>query len=405
MRLGAPEYAVAFKMFCAEVFATLGRTDQRNAAETYLYGLLNCTGRKSIRQIVAAAPGRSEQSLQQFINQSPWDPDPIRRELLKHLLRHLQPTAWVLEEVHFPKHGRYSAAVERQYVHSLGRVSNCQMAIAVILTDEQHTVPVNWRLVVPEQWGRDHERRARARLPDHELPRPYWQYHLEALDDMALDWGMPAAPVLVDTARPANVEAFLAALELRRQPYLAQVHPTQRLCCEGTGPRLARGVANSAAASSQWHGTISDLVARTGNVARETVEWQPDQHGVLRSQFLRIPLRATLADSAGGRPGGPAPQRMLLCEWPFGKARPRAYWISNMDDRPLSELVALAKLRHRAGPRIEEFAGQYGLRDYEGRTFAGWHHHVTMATAGYTFDIIEGLSGSYAHETRQVTAS
>src|SRR3989442_1722136 len=97
-----------FKEFCSDVFATLGRTDQRQAAETYLYGLLNCSGRKSIRRLVATAPGRSEQSLQQFINQSPWDPEPIRQRLLTHLTGQLRPTAWVIEKVPFPKHGHYS---------------------------------------------------------------------------------------------------------------------------------------------------------------------------------------------------------------------------------------------------------------------------------------------------------
>src|SRR5690242_8748507 len=120
-----------FKEFCGDIFSSLSRTDQRNAGETYLYGLLNCSGRKSIRRLAATSPGRSEQSLQQFINQSPWDHEPIRHRLMTHLVRTVRPTAWAIEEVAFPKHGHYSAAVERQYVRSLGRVANCQLAIAV----------------------------------------------------------------------------------------------------------------------------------------------------------------------------------------------------------------------------------------------------------------------------------
>ncbi|MGC9670563.1 IS701 family transposase [Planosporangium sp. 12N6] len=384
-----------FKEFCGDIFATLSRIDQRHAAQTYLYGLLNAPGRKSIRRLVAAAPGRSEQSLQQFINQSPWDPEPIRQRLLSHLVRELRPTAWVIEEVHFPKHGRFSAAVERQYVPSLGRVCNCQLAIAVTLTVEELAVPVNWRLMVPESWGRDEERRARARMPDHELPRPYWQYQLEVLDDMALEWGMPAAPVVVDTAHRGNVEPFLAGLELRRQPYLAQLSPTQRLWCDVTGVRSARAGAATGYPPGEpvpaWHGPVGQLADRAGNLARETVEWRRDHTSTLRSQFLHLPIRATLSDGMGGRPPGPAPQRVLLCEWPLGKPRPRGFWITNMVDQPLTELVALAKQRHLVGPRIEQFAGQYGLRDYEGRTFAGWHHHVTLATAAYTYRVLNDL--------------
>lgn len=387
-----------FKEFCSDVFATLGRTDQRQAAETYLYGLLNCPGRKSIRRLVATAPGRSEQSLQQFINQSPWDPEPIRQQLLNLLLRELQPTAWMVEEVHFPKHGHYSAAVDRQYVHSLGRVSNCQLAIAVTLTHGPYTVPVNWRLMVPDSWGRDQDRRLRARMPGHELPRPYWQYQIEVLDDMSLEWGLPAAPVLTDTSHRNNVDAFLEALDLRRQPYLVQVSPSLGVAYDPPARPPTRPGPPPAAGGVGWQGTVGELTKRTGGSARETVEWRSeDDSRVLRSQFLQIPVRGLPSHSTRNdwAPSG-AGERRLISEWPLGKGEPRGHWITNITDRPLSELVELAKLRHLAAPRMEKFAQAYGLRDYEGRTFAGWHHHVTLATAAYTYAVL-----SCARQRRQ----
>jgi SRSO17 transposase len=380
-----------FRNFCGDVFGSLGRTDQRKAAETYLYGLLNCSGRKSIRRLVATAPGRSEQSLQQFINQSPWDPEPIRRRLFSHLIQQIKPTAYVLEEVHFPKHGRYSAAVERQYVPSLGRVCNCQLAIAVTLTDDHLTVPINWRLMVPEAWGRDVERRARARMPDHELPRPYWQYQIEVLDDMALEWGLPSAPVVVDTCNRNNVESFLAGLEQRRQQYLVHVSATMRVWYVARAPHPPASTAGSTR-TLPWHLTVSDLISRTWNLVRETVEWQHEGTSVLRSQFLLLPVRAIVSEGVGRRSTGSAPHRVLLCEWPLGKARPLGFWLTNMVDRPLSELVSLAKIRSLVRPRLEAFADRYGLRDYEGRTFAGWHHHVALCSAAYTYDVLAELA-------------
>src|SRR4051812_27147012 len=99
-----------FQEFCNYVFGTLYRADQRRAGETYLHGLLNCPGRKSIRRMAAITPGRhSEQSLQQFVNQSPWEHDPIRQRLMTRLSSSLRPVAWAIEEVAFPKHGRHSA--------------------------------------------------------------------------------------------------------------------------------------------------------------------------------------------------------------------------------------------------------------------------------------------------------
>jgi hypothetical protein len=117
--------------------------------------------------MASMTPGtHSEQSLQQFINQSPWDYRPIRERLLNRLVRAVKPAAWVIGEVAFPKHGRYSAAVHRQYVRSQQKVSNCQLAAVAILASPEYSIPVNWRLVLPEPWGADNERRARARLPD-----------------------------------------------------------------------------------------------------------------------------------------------------------------------------------------------------------------------------------------------
>jgi SRSO17 transposase len=385
--------------FCGDIFATLARVDQRRAAESYVYGLLTCAGRKSIRRLAATVPNHSEQSLQQFVNQSPWDPNPIRQRLLGHLIRELQPLAWLIEEVHFPKHGYYSAAVERQYVRSLSRVRNCQLAITVTLTTDRYTIPVNWRLVVPDSWGRDKERRVRARMPDHELPRPYWQYHIEVLDDMALEWGMPAAPVAVDATNRDHVDAFLRALEIRHQPYVAHVSPALKVCADPVAVHMSRGIGRPAylpptGQRTSWHGTADELIHKAAGFARETVEWREDDEGrVLRSQFLRIPVHGL--PSEGGQdfrnpaaaPAAPPP-RLLLSEWPLGKPHPRGFWLTNIVDRPLSKLVELAKLGTLANQRIELFADQYGLRDYEGRTFAGWHHHVTLATAAYAYTVL-----------------
>lgn len=389
--------------FCRDVFATLARVDQRRAAESYLYGLLTCTGRKSIRRLAASVPNHGEQSLQQFVNQSPWDHNPIRQRLLSHLIRELQPTAWLMEEIHFPKHGYYSAAVERQYVRSLSRVRNCQLAIAVTLTTDRYTIPVNWRLVVPESWGQDSERRTRARMPDHELPRPYWQYHLEALDDMALEWGMPAAPVAVDATNRDRVNAFLHDLESRHQTYIAQVSPATRLCADPVAVHQSRdgSLPEYRPPTGQrpvWHGTADTLIHKVAGFARETVEWREDDEGrVLRSQFLRVPVYGVppgfRADPRNPAAPPPTPPRLLIAEWPLGKPHPRGFWITNIVDRSLPELVELAKLSTLADKRLEVFADRYGLRDYEGRTFSGWHHHVTLATAAYVYTVLNECRG------------
>lgn len=379
--------------FCADIFEGLPRIDQRRAGETYLRGLLNCPGRKSVRRMAATASSRhSEQSLQQFINQSTWDYEPIRQRLMKRLVDSLLPTAWVIEEVTFPKHGRLSAAVERQYARSLQKVCNCQLAVTAILTTNRFSAPVNWRLIVPDSWGQDHERRVRARMPRQELPRPYWQYQIEVLDDMALDWGMSPAPVVADSRQLPTAEALLTALEDRNLSYLVQVSESLRVRYESPAPKGAASM--STARASSWHGGVGELVRRAASVSRTTVGWRDvDEELARRSQFLRVPIRSAGVAGQDARPGRPTPPRWLVVEWPLSKPQPRGYWVTNICDRPLEELVELAKLRQRVGPRIEGIADQFGLRDYEGRTFAGWHHHVTLAAAAHIFQVLSLLRG------------
>jgi hypothetical protein len=366
------------------------RTDQRRAAEAYLRGLLSDVARKSVRGLAATASGRSAQSLQQFLSQSPWDPLPIRRRLLSQLIASQRPAACVVQEVAFPKHGRHSVAVERQYVRSMGRVCNCQLAVVTTLTCPRFSVPVDWRLIVPESWAADSQRRARARIPDHELPRPYHHYLIEAMDDLAGDRNALPVPLVGDVSHQVRAETLFDTLDRRHQAYLLRVSPSLNVSYQ---PPLGRRSVGAPWPSTIWRGMVEDLVARA-NHTRKTVEWR-DGDAPGRSQFLWLPARPLDTDRAESRTEGRLPvrsgSRMLLCEWPDDSPRPWAFWITNLIDRRLAEVVSLAKLGAAAGPRFERLASGFGLREYAGRTFAGWHHHLTLVAAACVFHVLERL--------------
>lgn len=373
------------KDYCSDIFASMYRADQRRAGEAYLRGLLSNGGRKSVCRHAAAASGRSVQSLQQFLSQSPWDPVPIRRRLLTQLVASQHPLACVIEEVAFPKHGRHSVAVERQYARSLGRVYNCQLAIVAALTCTRFSVPVDWRLIVPDSWGVDRQRRARARMPDHELPRPYHQYLTEAMDDLVGEQGALPIPLVGDISHQPGAEALFDALQWRHQAYLLQVSPS--LSVSYHRPLVQRS--GPASPATVWRGMVEDLVALTVNHPRRTVEWRADDLSG-RSQFLWLPVRLNLGPARSQPRTQPHPD-MLLCEWPADSQRPRGWWLTNLADRRLADVVMLAKLGAAAGPRLEQLAGACGLRGYEGRTFAGWHHHLTLVAAACTYRVLERL--------------
>jgi hypothetical protein len=227
-------------------------------------------------------------------------------------------------------------------------------------------------------------------MPDHELPRPYWQYQMEALEDLSGPGAVLPAPVFTDGSTWVGVEHLFDALEVRGQCYLVQVSPS--LSASYHGALHSEG--SSAARSTAWRGMVDDLVGRIPHPARETVEWRDDDGVALRSQFFRLPVRPLMADRPGSLVPTAPTARVLLCEWPAGSPRPRQFWVTNMAGRPVADLVALAKVAPTAGPHLERLAGAYGLRDYEGRTFAGWHHHVTLAAAAYTYHVLHGLGES-----------
>ena len=347
--------------------------------------MLGGPGRKSIRRIaIQHVGGYSDQSLQQFVNQSPWDPQPVRQRLARLVADALTPSGWVLEETVFPKHGRHSAAVERQFVPSRGRVCNCQLGVSVLLANDEVSVPVHWLLAIPLSWDRDEVRRDRARIPPEARSRPYWRYQVEALDDMSGDWGIPPAPAIIDARASTGLAELLAELDSRCLDYLVEVSGNAAAQWR-SAPHGGDGLGGTAR-----HGTLAELARLAPQPERRLVAWREPLRGrTMRAQFSALPTVSVVSGNhRGGAGHPPRTPRLMLVEWPLGKAEPRAFWITNMVDRPVPELAALAKLRLRCQQDLEVLATRFGLCDYEGRSFLGWHHHVTLASMAYAFDTL-----------------
>ena len=113
--------------FAGEMFTPLARADQRRWGEIYLRGLMVDGRRKSIEPMAARLPDGGEQCLQQFVNQSPWEVEPVRQRLARRMVAELAPLAVIVDDTGFPKAGRYSVGVARQYSGTLGKVGNCQI--------------------------------------------------------------------------------------------------------------------------------------------------------------------------------------------------------------------------------------------------------------------------------------
>jgi SRSO17 transposase len=369
-------------IFCEEIFASFSRADQRRWGEVYLRGLLSGPGRKSIRRISdQVVGGQGGQSLQQFVNQSPWRWDAVR-STLAHLASVIRPQAWLVQEVIFPKNGHNSVGVARQYAPSAGRTLNCQLGLAVVLANGVDRCVANWRLVLPRSWDDDLERRSRARIPVEVRHRPHWQYVFDAVDEMAIDWRLRPAPIVCN-AVGQEATPLLRGLAARRLPYLVRV--------SGHTPVLP-----SRSSSGAWQvSTAAELADLSVSRRHVTLRvHKRSRRASVGSEYSLLSICDICAQSQCVNISTACAHRAtrrVLAQWswhPRGN-RLTGVWLTNLTTAHLAQLVDLVELSPQL--RREDMASlrdDFGLHDFEGRSYAGWHHHVTLVSVAHAYRML-----------------
>jgi SRSO17 transposase len=388
--------------FAEDLFQSVPRKDQRRWGHSYLRGLLLDGKRKSIQPMAArlargdpdADADALEQALQQFVNQSPWDSAAVRRRLAERMTAAIGPQAWVIDDTGFPKFGRSSVGVARQYCGALGKVANCQVGVSVHAVTEQASCPLDWRLFLPEEWDHDAERRRKAHVPDSERHRPKWQLALELLDELAA-WDL-AAPVILADAAYGEVTEFRLGLEQRQLAYVVQVPGTISAYPQDVAPQLVPYTGRGRPPVPRYRqrrSSLRQLVLTASAHAATTVAWREGADGApLASRFVALRVRPAGVRLRRATRGGELPVRWLLAEWPDGGPEPVGYWLASLPaDTPLERLVGLAKLRWRVEHDYRELKDALGLDHFEGRSFKGWHHHVTLVSVAHAFVTLERL--------------
>jgi len=356
----------------------------------YVQGLLLDGERKSIEPLAERVPEGNVQALQQFVGQSPWAWEPVRRLLAQHMGEELLPAAgWIVDDSGFPKQGKESVGVARQYSGTLGKVGNCQVAVAVHLTTEAESMPLDWALYLPRAWTEDAERCRKAGVPESTPFRTKIALALELIDHL-LAWGLSRQPVLADAGYGNNTE-FRQGLVDRQLHYVVGVEsntavwekPTQRVQPRS---RASRGRPRRPYYRGQPR-ALRDLAAALPAESWRTLTWRQGSQGPQRGRFAACrvqPAHGHVRD----RPE--LPPVWLLIEWPAEAEAPAKYWFSNLPEEiSLRRLVRLAKLRWRVEQNYQQLKEELGLDHYEGRGWPGWHHHVTLVCLAYAFLLLE----------------
>jgi hypothetical protein len=367
-------------MHARHFLSSLPRSDQRRWAEVFVRGLIAVQGRKTIKKISGyAAEGGAEQCLQQFLNQSTWRWDTVRRDLAMRLAAQHEPLAWVVKDVVLPKNGQNSVGVARQYAHPAGRLLNCQLGIAVFLAGRGWSCPVNWRLMLPQCWDDDKERRKKAHLPDEEHYLPRWQHMLDAIDEMTTEWDLRPLPILADMTYDRQVYPLLRSMDERRLPYAIQVSPGQ--------PAVTVRQPSGTAQTLSFEQFISDSVTR-GTAALNV--WQLPIGRPGRTQLIatRLPAdtSARLAPQSQTQPvlaaRADAP-RYAAAEWSPVRGAPRHTWVTSAAPDQLPGLLDDIALMEQTAAELRGLYDGLGLGHFEGRSFTGWHHYVTLVSVAY----------------------
>jgi len=385
-----------FRAYLDRIAQALGHQDRHAPCRGYLMGLCLPGDRKSIEPMAARIDPRHvrarHQSLHHLVANAAWDDGAVLRvardTVLEALARHGPVAAWIVDDTSFPKKGHHSVGVARQYCGALGKQDNCQVAVTMTLAHEAVSVPVAYRLYVPEAWADDRRRRRQGGIPDAITFQPKWQIALEQLLTLHRE-AVPPAPVVADAGYGVVTE-FRDRLTATGIPYVVGVTGETTVWPPGQEPRRpvrkrGRGRPQTRLQRSRRHRPLSlrGLATQLPPRAWRPVEWRQGTRGMMRSRFAALRGRPAHRDE---RRSAPRPVEWLLIEWPAGAAAPTKYWLSTLPAiTPLAQLVRLAKLRWRIERDYQELKEEFGLDHFEGRGWRGFHHHGTLCIAAYAF--------------------
>jgi len=396
--MGASE---RFDRYMKHLSEGLGHLDRHAGLKGYCTGLMLPLARKSVEPMAARVdPTRASarhQSLHHFVAKAEWSDSEMLRRVCQWVVPQMDVQSggwWIIDDTGFPKKGKHSVGVARQYCGMLGKQDNCQVAVSVSLACDQGSVPVAWQLYLPEDWAADPKRRAQAGVPEAMRFATKTQIALAQLRSLLAE-GAPRHCVLADAGYGVDT-AFRQALSDMGLAYAVGVTsavvvwppgveplPPKPYSGMGRPPVMPRRTARLQPMS------VKALALSLPPQSFHTISWREGTNEPLSGRFAALRVR-----HAGGNAGKARlrPLQWLLIEWPEGDAEPSKYVLSTLaEDTPINELVSAAHQRWRIERDYQDLKQDFGLGHYEGRGWRGFHHHASLSVAAYGFLMAERL--------------
>jgi SRSO17 transposase len=340
---------------------------------------------------------RMHQSLHHLVADAPWNDEEmlgqVRGQVLPAMQKNGPVVAWIVDDTGFPKQGKHSVGVARQYCGQIGKHDNCQAAVSLSVATWNTSLPIAWRLYLPEMWCQDSERRQKAGIPEGIEFQTKPAIALEQMRQ-AIEQKVPVGVVLADAAYGNGTQFRAAVSELGLQ-YAVAIESSTTIWEPGQQPLPAppqkpgRGAPPKRLQRNSDHRPVSAKQLALGLPASawKDIGWRQGSKGTLRSRFAMVRVRPAHRDYKRTEPH---PEEWLLIEWPKKEPEPTKYWLSTLPVRTsLKSLVKIAKHRWIIERDYEELKQELGLGHYEGRGWRGFHHHATLCIASYGFLVSE----------------
>jgi len=378
-----------------------GHADRIDPLKSYCKGLLLAGERKSVEPMAARlAPdnvSRMHQSLHHLVADAPWSDEgllaEVRGAVLPAMQKHGPVVAWIVDDTGFPKKGKHSVGVAHQYCGQLGKQENCQVAVSLSAATWNTSLPVAYRLYLPQQeWSQDSERRKKAGVPEDIRFQTKPQIALDQIRQ-AMEVDMARGVVLADVAY-GNDSKFRAGVTELKLLYVVGVQSSMTVWEPGTQPLPAKPWKGQGRPpkllrrdSQRQPVSVKQLAIELPASAWKDVTWRQGTERGLRSRFAAVRIHPAHRDYWKAEP---YPEEWLLIEWPKGEAQPTRHWLSTLPEKTsLKALVKMAKHRWVIERDYEELKQELGLGHYEGRGWRGFHHHATLCIASYGFLVAE----------------
>ena len=389
-----------FAAYIEGLATAAGHEDRHAPVRDYCKGLLLPGERKSIEPMAARLNPRNvqatRQSLHHVVAKAPWSDqsilDHVREQVLPSMQKHGEVVAWIVDDTGFPKKGKHSVGVTRQYCGQVGKQENCRIAVSLSIATWNSSLPIAYQLYLPKDWAEDTERREKAEVPEEVEFQTKPEIALGQIR-AAVEADVPRGVVLADAAYGINT-AFRDALSELELQYVVGVPssltvwepgkqplPAQPRGKMGRPPRLLQRTAEHHPVS------VKQLATNLPSSAFKEVTWREGTDRKLRSRFAAVRLRPGHRDYEKAEPYD---EQWLLIEWPRSEAEPAKYWISTLPpNTSLKALVKIAKQRWIIERDYQELKQELGLGHFEGRNWRGFHHHATLCIAAYGFLVAE----------------